>query len=72
MDCEGVLREDVMWCMKCNNELADCICPDLIERLSKVSHFSFEVCAKCGKHHSQCKCEQPDRKIVRGRPNEAT
>ncbi len=21
-----------MWCMKCNNDLADCVCPDLQER----------------------------------------
>lgn len=25
-----------MWCMKCNNELSECICPDIEKRLNSL------------------------------------
>jgi len=51
-----------MWCMKCNNDLANCTCDDLQERLEKLAdspNLSIQWCARCNKHHSRCKCESP-------------
>jgi len=42
-----------------------------MERLNSVTQsgsFVYEMCKKCGKHHSQCKCDEPDRVIVKKNP----
>ena len=52
-----------MYCMKCKNDLSDCICDDLEERLSSLKNapnFIYKMCRKCEKHYSLCKCENPD------------
>ncbi len=53
-----------MWCMKCNNDLADCICPDLAERIAACNqpgtHVFIQTCKKCGEHYSRCKCAEPE------------
>ncbi len=52
-----------MFCMKCHNDLTDCTCPDLQERLSRASeggHFIYRMCRKCGLHYSKCKCKNPE------------
>jgi len=51
-----------MWCMKCNKDLAECVCPDIAERLRAISdsvRIASRWCLACDKHHSQCKCEHP-------------
>jgi len=52
-----------MWCVKCNNELRDCACPDIDERLAGLrgpdSNVVYRMCLVCGKHYSRCKCETP-------------
>jgi hypothetical protein len=56
-----------MWCMKCNHDLSECTCPDLLDRLKSATEnapFVFKRCKKCGRYHSQCKCEQPEWEIV--------
>lgn len=48
--------------MKCQNDLADCTCPDIAERLRKISDHGGIVsrwCTVCDRHYSQCKCEHP-------------
>jgi hypothetical protein len=59
--------------MKCKNDLSDCTCNDLTERLLKVSGdvFVFKMCVKCQKHYAQCKCEVPEWKVVGGPKHEA-
>ena len=51
-----------MWCMKCKNDLSECTCPDLQERLESISnsgHFIYRKCGICGLHYAKCKCEFP-------------
>ena len=60
-----------MYCMKCGNDLAECTCPDLNERLARVNqspHVFIQTCKKCGEHHSRCKCEEPDFTELPSRP----
>lgn len=49
-----------MYCMKCNNHLATCVCPDLDERLAAFdrpgSHVLIQKCLKCGKPKVRCAC----------------
>ena len=62
-----------MFCMKCKNDLHNCICSDLGERLfglSNVSNFVYRMCKKCKKHYAVCKCEEPE--WVMSKPKEAT
>jgi len=52
-----------MWCMKCNNHLSKCTCPDINERLEKLGqwqHLITEFCKNCGLHRDRCKCEYPN------------
>jgi len=52
-----------MFCAKCHNDLSECTCPDLEERLAKLKnspHFMYKMCRKCGLHYQLCKCEEPD------------
>lgn len=51
-----------MWCSKCNNDLKDCTCDDIKERLASLKdskHLLMRWCAKCDNHYSQCKCDDP-------------
>jgi len=52
-----------MFCVKCQKNLADCICPDLEERLKDAAssgYFVYKYCKKCGHHYAKCKCENPE------------
>ena len=49
-----------MWCCKCNNDLRACTCPDIDERLEKLSqspHLALPICPKCGRHAVRCRCK---------------
>lgn len=51
-----------MWCVKCDKDLADCICPDIDERLAKLSehqNLGLTFCSGCGAYYSRCKCPEP-------------
>ena len=52
-----------MWCMKCNNDLMECVCPDIEERLATLSGPGGPLvsrwCVACNKHYAGCKCENP-------------
>jgi len=55
-----------MFCLKCQNDLADCTCPDIDERMAAIGeheHFSYRMCAKCNKHCDRCECDIPDLKM---------
>jgi len=51
-----------MWCVKCDNDLSYCKCPDIDERLRSISDSANIIsrwCLGCDKHYSRCKCESP-------------
>jgi len=52
-----------MYCTICQNDLVNCTCKDIDERmadLGKSPNFVFKACAKCGKHYARCKCKNPE------------
>lgn len=50
-----------MWCGKCNNDLKDCTCEDLDERLADLKDvLVYRMCNICKKHYARCKCEKPE------------
>lgn len=57
-----------MFCMKCNNEMAVCTCPDKAERLNSLGRVGSPVavkwCRKCNNHYNVCFCEQPDFTVM--------
>lgn len=51
-----------MFCVKCHNDLSDCTCPDIDERMADLAgseHFVYKMCLVCGKHYARCKCSVP-------------
>lgn len=51
-----------MFCGKCKNDLKDCTCDDIKERLASLKDSNYIVmrwCAVCDSHYSQCKCDNP-------------
>ena len=50
----------MMFCARCQNDLAECTCPDLEERLDSIANFSYRKCAKCGRHYARCRCAEPE------------
>ena len=58
-----------MWCVTCNNDIADCVCPDISERLAKAfssPNLAARWCLKCDQHYARCKCETPEWGIKTG------
>ena len=50
-----------MWCVKCNNDLSDCVCPDLQERLNGLGDvLVYRKCLKCNQHYEKCTCSNPE------------
>jgi hypothetical protein len=50
-----------MFCSKCCNDLSDCTCPDLKERLASLGNvLIYKACKKCKSHYAKCKCEKPE------------
>lgn len=48
-----------MFCIKCQNDVSYCTCPDINERLAAIgkhSDFALAWCQKCDKHVDQCDC----------------
>ena len=48
-----------MFCMKCQNDIYACTCPDIEERLDKLvksKHLYIATCPKCGRHVDRCIC----------------
>ncbi len=49
-----------MYCMQCNNDLSDCTCDDLQERLDNIGGaLVYKKCLKCDKHYEKCECKEP-------------
>ena len=51
-----------MFCSKCQNDLSECTCSDIEERMNKLksaSSFTYKMCGNCNKHYKLCRCETP-------------
>jgi hypothetical protein len=51
-----------MFCVKCHNDLENCTCPDIDERMKDLAgspFITYRMCKVCGKHYARCKCESP-------------
>ena len=51
-----------MWCCKCNNDLSECICPDIVERLESLR--------KCPHIHAPSVVDKPLDAIAARREKE--
>lgn len=52
-----------MFCVKCQNDLDKCVCPDIDERLAEIAkseHNVFRMCKAEKKHYKRCKCKNPE------------
>jgi hypothetical protein len=48
-----------MFCVICQREIYDCICPDINERLAAIGNhpaFAMRWCDACNKHIDRCDC----------------
>ena len=55
--------------MKCNQRLSKCNCPDLEDRLKKLSespYIAMKWCTKCNNHYDLWKCEEPEWGVKTG------
>ncbi len=50
-----------MYCCKCNNELSECVCPDLKERLAAISSSPH---IHIGKEYLERIQKQADKPII--------
>lgn len=51
-----------MECGKCLNDLHDCACADVDERLRSATDldgFAARWCMECDKHYARCRCAEP-------------
>ena len=52
-----------MYCKSCQNEVEDCLCKDLNDRMRDASDSEFVMskwCAKCDSYYTRCYCVEPD------------
>jgi hypothetical protein len=50
-----------MFCTRCKNDIADCTCPDIDDRLGALTGtVIYRKCRKCGKHYARCQCKDPE------------
>lgn len=56
-----------MWCTRCNNDLQNCKCSDIDERLATLNkpgtHVYMPVCEKCRKVKVRCVCVPDNVKV---------
>lgn len=55
-----------MFCIRCQNEIADCECDDIDERLAKLAehpNIAAARCPNCDKHIDRCNCDNPGVEI---------
>ena len=51
-----------MNCLRCGNDIFECICSDKSDRLKILSENGIlpsRKCIICNKHHLSCKCNNP-------------
>lgn len=56
-----------MYCLVCNKDLSECQCPDLAEKMRKLTDEGGPIaarwCARCDNHYSRCFCVDPIWKL---------
>ncbi len=56
-----------MWCCKCDNDVMNCTCGDMTERMRGPTgpggHVVARWCAKCDNHYAACKCAEPEWRL---------
>jgi hypothetical protein len=59
-----------MFCIRCQREVYECICPDIEERLRSIQDVVAQaMCTKCHKHVDRCICylengERPPSEVL--------
>jgi hypothetical protein len=56
-----------MFCVICQNDVGDCTCPDIEERLASLAthpNIAIEFCPTCGAHHARCRCIAGQKEAV--------
>ena len=52
-----------MYCTKCDHCIESCTCPDLADRMRKLSGPKGGICARwcagCDEHYAVCRCDEP-------------
>ncbi len=49
-----------MFCVRCQNDVFMCTCPDIRERLREIAEhpgLELKMCPECKEHVSQCRCK---------------
>lgn len=52
----------MMFCVACNHDIDKCICPDIDDRIAKLTtdnRLVFKMCQICALHYARCNCENP-------------
>jgi len=53
-----------MFCAICKNDLIQCTCDDLQERLAGIRNVvASRWCISCNNHYAECKCNNPNWKL---------
>jgi hypothetical protein len=57
-----------MFCMKCQQNLEQCTCPDLDERLRNLNrpggHVFIPACPNCGNLKPRCTCKPQKKEAI--------
>lgn len=52
-----------MFCTQCQNNIVDCTCDDIEERLQALAehpNFATDRCTNCREHPQECECDEYD------------
>jgi len=51
-----------MWCGQCDHDLVECQCPDLQQRMRKLTDgvVCVKWCRVCDQSYHSCRCPSPD------------
>jgi hypothetical protein len=53
----SIKEDEIMFCGICKNDLWECTCGDIDERLASLSDvLVYPKCTACGKHMARCVC----------------
>jgi len=44
-EAQSMLKAPFMWCVRCKNEVIDCVCPDIEKRLAELLNSPAQLAA---------------------------
>lgn len=56
-----------MWCKKCDNDISECTCDNLYDRIrtgADIEPNVFKRCKKCGRNYLVCDCKNAEYEMV--------